>query len=215
MKKTTLFLGILALMALGFFMIFQEGSLPVDKNNQGAQIFVVEKGQGLKSIINNLASEGLIRNKVVFYLVVKQKGIEKKIQAGDFRLSKNMNAGQIADELTHGTTDTWVTVIEGLRKEEVAQILTETVKTPTFEFIEQAREGYLFPDTYLVPKDASIDAILAIFQKNFDAKYTPEVISKVRRLGLTEREGVIIASLVEKEARFPEDKRKVAGILIT
>jgi UPF0755 protein len=214
MKKTTLFLGILALMALGFFMIFQEGSLPVDKNNQGAQIFVVEKGQGLKSIINNLASEGLIRNKVVFYLVVKQKGIEKKIQAGDFRLSKNMNAGQIADELTHGTTDTWVTVIEGLRKEEVAQILTETVKTPTFEFIEQAREGYLFPDTYLVPKDASIDAILAIFQKNFDAKYTPEVISKVRRLGLTEREGVIIASLVEKEARFPEDKRKVAGILI-
>ena len=125
-----------------------------------------------------------------------------------------MKAGVIAKNLTHGTLDVWITVIEGLRKEEVAQILSETIQIETIPFIEQAREGYLFPDTYLVPKDAPIEALLSIFTKNFQSKYTVQLQNKVKSLGLTEREGVIIASLVEKEAKFPEDKKKVAGILI-
>jgi len=140
-------------------------------------------------------------------------GIEKNMQAGDFRLSKNMNAEEIAQNLTHGTADVWVTIIEGLRKEEIAQILTENFKIPTIPFIEQAREGYLFPDTYLIPKDATIEKIISIFTANFEKKYTPELQAKVKSLGMTVREGLILASLVEKEAKFPEDKNKVAGII--
>src|SRR3989339_435135 len=214
MKKITVLFAFIILLSLAFYMFYQEGSLPVDKNNQGTEIFVIKKGEGLNSVVKNLASQNLIRNKVVFYLIVKQMGIEKKIQAGDFRLSKNMKAGVIAKNLTHGTLDVWITVIEGLRKEEVAQILSETIQIETIPFIEQAREGYLFPDTYLVPKDAPIEALLSIFTKNFQSKYTVQLQNKVKSLGLTEREGVIIASLVEKEAKFPEDKKKVAGILI-
>ena len=84
-----------------------------------------------------------------------------------------MSAEEIALNLTHGTADVWVTIIEGLRKEEIAQILTENFKIPTIPFIEQAREGYLFPDTYLIPKDATIEKILSIFAANFEKNIRP------------------------------------------
>src|SRR3989338_8910456 len=213
MKKIRISLFVLMLIILAFYMFYQEGSLPVDRNNQGVEIFTIQKGEGLNSIVKNLSNQNIIRNKIVFYLIVKRLGIEKNMQAGDFRLSKNMNAEEIAQNLTHGTADVWVTIIEGLRKEEIAQILTENFKIPTIPFIEQAREGYLFPDTYLIPKDATIEKIISIFTANFEKKYTPELQAKVKSLGMTVREGLILASLVEKEAKFPEDKNKVAGII--
>lgn len=213
MKKLRISLFVFLLIILGFFMFYQEGSLPVDKKNQGVEIFTIHKGEGLNSIVKNLSNQNIIRNKIVFYFIVKRLGIEKNMQAGDFRLSKNMSAEEIAQSLTHGTADVWVTIIEGLRKEEIAQILTENFKIPTIPFIEQAREGYLFPDTYLIPKDATIEKILSIFAANFEKKYTPALQNKVKVLGLTEREGLILASLVEKEAKFPEDKKKIAGII--
>lgn len=213
MKKLRISLFVFLLVVLAFYMFYQEGSLPVDRKNQGVEIFTISKGEGLNSIVKNLSNQNIIRNKIVFYLIVKRLGIEKNMQAGDFRLSKNMNAEEIAQNLTHGTADIWVTIIEGLRKEEIAQILTENFKIPTIPFIEQAREGYLFPDTYLIPKDATIEKLLSIFAANFEKKYTPELQAKVKSLGMTEREGLILASLVEKEAKFPEDKRKVAGII--
>jgi UPF0755 protein len=213
MKKLRIFFFLLSLVVLAFSMFFQEGSLPVDRKNQGIEIFSVRKGEGLNAIVKNLSKQNLIRNKIVFYLIVKRLGIEKNMQAGDFRLSKSMSAEEIAQSLTHGTSDVWVTIIEGLRKEEIAQILTENFKIPSVPFIEQAREGYLFPDTYLIPKDATIEKILSIFTMNFEKKYSSELRNKIKALELTEREGLILASLVEKEAKFPEDKRKVAGIL--
>ena len=213
MKKIRISLFVLMLIILAFYMFYQEGSLPVDRNNQGVEIFTIQKGEGLNSIVKNLSNQNIIRNKIVFYLIVKRLGIEKNMQAGDFRLSKSMNAEEIAQNLTHGTADIWVTIIEGLRKEEIAQILTENFKIPTIPFIEQAREGYLFPDTYLIPKDATIEKIISIFTANFEKKYTSELQNKVKSLGLTERQGLILASLVEKEAKFPEDKKKVAGII--
>lgn len=214
MKKATLLIALLAMFGLAFYMFYREGSLAVDKTNQGTVPFVITNGESLDMITNNLSSAGLIRNKIVFRLITKRLGIEKKIQAGEFRLSKNMDAEIIAKNLTHGTLDTWVTIIEGLRKEEIAQTLTETIGTPTFEFIEQAKEGYLFPDTYRLPKEATIERILTIFYANFKNKYSPDLQNKVKALGLSERQAVILASLVEKEGKFPEDKRIVAGILI-
>lgn len=213
MKKLRITIFVIMLVILAFYMFYQEGSLPVDRKNQGVEIFTIRKGEGLNSIVKNLSNQNIIRNKIVFYLIVKRLGIEKNMQAGDFRLSKSMNAEEIAQNLTHGTADVWVTIIEGLRKEEIAQILTEYFKIPTIPFIEQAREGYLFPDTYLIPKDATIEKIISIFTANFEKKYTPDLQNKVKALGMTEREGLILASLVEKEAKFPEDKKKVAGII--
>jgi len=138
MKKVNILLILLILIFISFFLFYKEGSLPVNKNNQVSKIFIIKQDEPLDIIVNNLANEGFIRNKIIFYLIVKQLGIERKIQAGDFRLSANMSAVEVAKNLTHGTLDVWVTLIEGTRKEEMAQIISKNLDIPEIEFIKLA-----------------------------------------------------------------------------
>ncbi|MDH7476646.1 MAG: endolytic transglycosylase MltG [Microgenomates group bacterium] len=212
-KKISLFLFLFSILVIFAFLVYKEGTLPVNKQDQTAKIFVIKKGESLTSIVNNLSREGLIRNKIVFYLIVKKMGIEKKIQAGDFRLNPAMNAYQIAKILTHGTLDVWVTIIEGLRKEEIATIIAKNLDLPELEFVKLAPEGYLFPDTYLIPKTATIEAVIKILTNNFNKKYQP-LREKAKAKGFTDDEIVTLASLVEKEAKYEKDRLKVASIIL-
>ena len=187
--------------------------MPVNKADTTAKVFVVKKGDGLTTIANNLEKEGLIRNKVVFYFVVKKLGIEKKIQAGDFRLSPAMDVATLAKDLTHGTLDNWLTVIEGLRKEEIAQLIAKSFDIPEIEITKQAQEGYLFPDTYLIPKDASAASIIKILTENFSKRYQEALKSEKKQNDLNDKEILILASMIEKEARIDTDKYLIGKIL--
>ena len=214
MKKLIIFLIILVVIAISGFIFYKEGKLPVNKASEENTMFVIEPGEDLDSIINNLSKENLIRNRLVFYLLVKQKGIERKIQAGDFRLSQSMSAEEIADEFTHGTVDVWVTIPEGLRKEEIAEVMSKTFDISETEFNTLADEGYLFPDTYLVPKNPEPEQIIALMRSTFESKYTEEMRTQARANGLTDEEMLIIASIVEREAKFDQDRTQVASILL-
>lgn len=214
MKKKYFILLVIFFLGLFFYLFYKQGTLPVNKNSKEEKIFVILPGQPLQKIIDNLAKEELIRSKIVFYLVVKKMGIEKKIQAGDFRLSQKMNAYQIAENLTHGTLDIWVTLIEGTRVEEMAKVLSKNFDIEEIEFIKKAEEGYMFPDTYLIPKNADVDMIIKILKNNFKNKVNQNIINKAKEKGLTEKELIILASLVEKEAKTPKDKQIVASILL-
>jgi UPF0755 protein len=214
MKKSFIAILILVIVALGLFIFYREGSLPVNKNSCQSVIFTINQGEGLNSIVRRLSTEELIRSRIVFYLTVKELGIEKKIQAGDFRLSQNMDAKKLAEELTHGTLDQWVQVKEGLRKEEIAEIFSKDFSFTENEFNSLAPEGYLFPDTYLIPKNATAQTVINIMTNEFDKKYLPEYKTKAAKLGLTQKQVVILASIVEREARTVESKRQVADILL-
>jgi len=214
MKKIFIvFLLFLTTIIFGY-LFYKQGLLPVDKNNKETKIFVIQKGESLNSIIDNLYRQNLIRNRLVFYFLVKKLGIEKKIQAGDFRLSASMDAQTIAKALTKGTLDIWVTIIEGLRKEEIAQLINQNFSIPESEFLKYAKEGYLFPDTYLIPKEATAEAIVKILVNNFYRRFDDDLRQKATKKGLTEEEVVTIASLVEKEAKHDEDRQKVASIIL-
>lgn len=214
MKKIIIFLILAFIIGGVFYLVYQEGALPVQKDDAGKKIFVINKGEGLSSIADRLEREKLIRNKVIFYLVVKRLGIERKIQAGDFRLSPSMSAQEIAKELTHGTLDVWITIIEGMRKEEVARVISQNLDIPESEFLQYAREGYLFPDTYLVPKQATASAIIEILISNFNKRFHADLLKKARDKKLTTEQVLTLASLVEREARFDEDRQKVADVLL-
>lgn len=198
---------------LGSFLFYKEGTLPVNKNDTTPKIFVIKQGENLNTIARDLSAQGLIRNRLVFYWIVKDRGYETKIQAGDFRLSPAMNANEIAETLTHGTLDNWVTFIEGMRKEEIAQIVSKNFNIPEVEFISVAPEGTLFPDTYLMPRDATTGAIISIMTNTFNQKYTPEMREKARKLGLSDQQVLILASIVEREANST-DRQQIASILL-
>lgn len=167
------------------------------------------------SIAQRLKKDGFIRNPLVFRLLVMKKGIAHKIQAGSFSLSPSFSTEVIAETLTHGTADVWLTFPEGWRKEEYAALLATKIEDfDTQKFISQAEEGSLFPDTYLIPKKATVEKILAIFKINFQKKLTATLIAKGVQKGLTRQPIIILASLVEREVRTSADRAKVAGILI-
>ena len=214
MRKITITLTLLVLFFIGFSIFHYEGSLPAQPQSTEKEMFIIAKGDSINKITNNLYDQKIIRNKLVFFFIIKKLGIESKIQAGSFRLSPSMKAQEVAIALTKGSDDVWVTVIEGLRKEEIAQLLSAELGIPESEFIKKAQEGELFPDTYLMPRAATIDQILAIFQANFDKKYSQELRQKAQKRGFTDNQVLTLASLVEREANTPATMQKVASIIV-
>ena len=210
MKRLYVFSFLVFLSLIGGFLWWKNGTSAVNPNDKTTNIFVVEKGAGVRAIANKLKAENLIKSPVVFFLLVKKESLDSKIQAGDFRLSKSMPALEIAQNLTHGTLDIWVTIPEGKRAEEIADILQKLLPTyqDNWRDILVKNEGYLFPDTYLFPKDADIALIISSMKNNFEKQFNPLGVAAKNR-----EKVVIIASLIEREAKHPEDRPLVASVI--
>lgn len=186
------------------------------------QIFIIKPGQPVTQIAQNLKKENLIKSSFAFRLLVSQMGIAQKIQAGDFRLSQNMTSRDIAKELTHGAIDVWVTIPEGLRIEEQAQKIEEKLKFGSNnkfqfdkkEYLKLADEGYMFPDTYLIPKDVSAANVVERLRQTFDQKVEKNILEKGGENNLSPEEVIVLASLVEREAKTNEERPIIAGILL-
>ena len=81
---------------------------PSDSENK---IFVISKGEDIRSLANRLKAEGLIKNQIAFFLYVKFAHLDQSIQAGDFRLSPVLDMYATAQALTHGSLDVWITLL--------------------------------------------------------------------------------------------------------
>lgn len=215
MKKRIVVFLIIAVLLVGSVMLwYREATLPVNTTDPITDIFVIHPGESIRTIANNLENEGFIRDSLAFFLIVKQQGIERNIQAGDFRLSTAMTAQEILEQLQHGTIDVWVTIPEGWRNEEIAVKLTQELAIPEQEFLQYAEEGYMFPDTYLFPKLASGSAVAQKMNNTFDQKITEAYADEIAASEFTLHEIVTLASLVEREAQFEDERPVVASVLI-
>lgn len=214
MKKITVVLVILAVFVLLIIVWWQRGLLPVNKNDNSPTIFAIQKGEGVREIANNLKSANLIKDPIVFFLLEKIEGLDKKIQAGEFRLYPSMSATEIANNLTHGTLDIWVTIPEGLRADEIADSLKQKVPSynESWRSLLNASEGYLFPDTYSIPRDADINLVLSLMKNNFQQKY--DSVKTEKTTNLSDFQTIILASIIEKETKFAEDRPLVASVFI-
>ncbi len=175
-------------------------------SDTSTKVFVVAKGSGVSEIARKLKQENLI--------YVKQGNFTNKLQAGSYKLSQSLSLKELVGNLQTGSEDIWVTLIEGWRVEEMAAELSTKYQVPSTKFMELAKEGYMFPDTYLFPKEATVEYITDILRKTFDKRYSAELRSKIRTQGLTEDQGVILASIVEREARSDKVRTSVASILL-
>ncbi len=195
---------------------------PLSTSSQGNQIFVVKPGQPLAQIAQDLEKASLVRNAFAFRLMAIQMGISKNIQAGDYRFSPGQSAARIAKTLTHGAIDVWITFPEGMRIEEQAQKISDKINIPENdkaqfnkdEYIKLAKEGYMFPDTYLIAKDAGAVDVAQKLRDTFDQKVDSRILEKGAKNNLTGYQVVTLASLIEREARTDEEKPVIAGILL-
>lgn len=212
-RLSVLTLVILLFLVLGFIW-WQQGKASVNPFNKTPQIFVVGKGEGVRAIASRLKKDNLIKDQVVFFLLIKKMGIDQNLQAGDFRLNQAMDAQTIAQTLTKGMVDIWITILEGWRSEEIALKMASDLQLPESQFLKYSQEGYMFPDTYLIPKEATAAAIVQILKDNFRQKVTEDLQKEAIKNGLTLKETIILASIVEKEASGENDRNLIAGILL-
>lgn len=213
LRLALLFFVIIAMAALAVVW-WKDGTSSVDPTNGAPVMFAVAKGEGVRAIASHLSQENLIRNPITFFLLVKLLKIDSALQAGDFRLNRTMDEGEIARELTHGMVDAWVTTLEGWRSEEIAGKLNKDLDIPDGEFLRYAREGYMFPDTYLIPRTATPAAIAKLFLDTFAKKVTAQMREDAQKTGLTFDQVITLASIVEREGVTNEDRPIIAGILL-
>ncbi len=205
----------LVLFLLGLGLWFRIAASPVGPGSQEQKLIVIKKGSSITGIGQLLEREGLIRSPLAFRLIVSFRKLGTKLQAGSFRLSPSMSASEIAENLTRGRLDAWLTIPEGFRTEEIAALVEDKFGVPRSDFVEAASdlEGKLFPDSYLIPEGASASTIVSILYNTYLSKIEPYKES-FSLTGLSETEILTLASILERETRSDEEKPIVAGILL-
>ena len=189
------------------FLIWQGIYLPKDVNLTESKLFLVEKGQNLFQIAENLEKDSLIKNKSFFDFYIFIKGTQRKLQAGEYYLSPSENVPTIAKKIISGDiAKTVVTIPEGFTVKQIEEKLG--LKLPGGNL-----EGFLFPDTYQFPAKISGEEVVKKMRDNFEKKLTPDLREEIERQGKTIFEIITAASLIEKEVKTKEDKETVSGIL--
>ena len=200
--KTIATLVAIVLIALASFTIFY----PVDLGTDG-KVFEIKEGSGLSEVAGNLKSEDLIRSKYIFIFYTLALGQDKNLKAGKYNLPAKISIHDILYILSEGLSehdDVEVTIPEGMNVWEIDKVFSASGLTKSGEFANVAvgLEGQLFPDTYKFKKDATVEDIIERMTSNFSSK-TKDVYS----------EDLIIASMLEKEAKTKEDMELVAGVI--
>lgn len=216
-RRAAVSFGVLLVLVLVYFFWFG----PVDRRAKHEQ-FVVGVSATPADAIAKLNAGGFVRSSWAFNLALSLHGGASKIRSGGYDISKAMSAWEIAENLTRGPHTEWVVIPEGLRKEEIAEILTarlgwtdaqkeawiakDTAPDPAHT------EGVYFPETYLIPKDESPEntakRLRAEFETQF-APYAPEALKQNIKWDTLLK----MASLLEREAAGKEDMPIVSAIL--
>lgn len=176
----------------------------------------VDVGMPLQHIAEKFEQHGVVSDAWRFKVVTKLLGDDTKIPAGEYYFSRQDNMIWIALRVLNGDFETVpirVTIPEGSTNNDIARILLE--KIPDFnrrEFLESAKEGYMFPDTYFFRPGQSTEAILSVFENNFRVKML-RIQKEIAASGHTLEELVIMGSLLEKEANDTDSRRRIAGLL--
>jgi UPF0755 protein len=185
-----------------------------------------------EGIANKLLAEGVIRRTWPLLFYIKLTRSAQLIKAGDYRFPSPISPLGVLKKLEEGEQRlSRFTVIEGWTRWDIAESLAHVPElhlrdkdealalmddTSGIRELDPAAtnlEGYLFPATYSFPDDTKPPVMIAGMVKRFRQAWTPERAERSRALGMTTRQIVIIASLIETEAKLPEERPMVASVI--
>ncbi|HET7618243.1 MAG TPA: endolytic transglycosylase MltG [Vicinamibacterales bacterium] len=192
------------------------------------QFVEIPQGAGPISIGRRLAEAGVVRDATSFRLAVWLSGEGRRLQAGDYRFDRPMSAREVVGKIARGEVYLRpVTFPEGLTIRQMAAIYESKGFGSAADFIEASRdtraiadidpqatdlEGYLFPETYNLPRRATAAQLIARMVEGFRSALTPELRQQAAARGLSVRAMVTLASIVEKETARAEERPIVAGV---
>jgi UPF0755 protein len=209
-----------------------------DGSAEGNVAITVPKGATAQDVAELLQKADLIHSPSMFRLYTAQRGAAARIRSGNYVVKAPLTPKEIVDTLIKGVVDRLVsaTIPEGKNFVEIAEILDKAGVTRKAEFIAaainpalvktldipgQSLEGYLFPDTYrLRPNTPAPDVAIALVRRHkqvfeeLRARSTEGIEELRRKLNFDDRHIVIMASIVEKETGRPEERPRIAQVIV-
>lgn len=203
---------------------------PVDRNAKNGVQLIIESGTSGREIANKLYEKKLIRSRLIFNILISVKGMENSLKAGIYDIKASYDMEEIIALLVEGRVATFrVTIPEGFTIEEIASRLAVLTPYSEKEYISYAKqdmgrkyveedenikyllEGFLYPDTYVIPKEYSPEDIYEVMLSVFEERYLNVINNAVT--SFSTQEIMTIASMVEKEARLDKEKPIVAAVI--
>lgn len=227
-------LGISLILATFVIVTFNDMFALVSDNDRTVTLVFSAEKTTVKEAADALEDSGLIRSKWAFRLYASLKGNET-FDSGTFDIKDSYDYGQIIDtfnRIANYQETVKVTIPEGFNLRQIAKLLEDsrvcnaeefvrTCNTYAFKheflqevpMIENRLEGFLFPDTYEFYVNESPVQAANKMLNNFNRRYTEEMRDYTKKAGLTIQEVVLIASLVEKEAKLATERSTIAGVI--
>lgn len=229
MKKAVLTMLFLMIVA---FAVLARGRWLMAPPNTGMETeFVLEKGWGVRTVAASLEDSGLVRNRYAVLWRYRRAFSPAPLLAGRYLLSDTMKVDTILGRLSRGDVipvpTRWATIPPGLRLEDGLQLLADQLERPAEDFFSLAEnpgflaslgvpglEGYLFPETYEFADSLKAEAVLARIVATGSRVMNQEWRRSCESLGLTPEEGVILASIVEREGMVDSERPLIAGVFL-
>ena len=224
---------LVALCALAAMASAVVWGLLIPAGNDAPTLITISRGDSISKVAAELRAKGLIRSGEVFSAAAYLSGKWRRVQAGRFELTPTMTPLEILDAICLGQRKAWrwLTVPEGYTLQQIAQEVDKEKLTSAAEFLAQAQaptdfttpfpaprpslEGYLFPDTYRVDAGQSSSAIIEQMLRRFDRVVWQDLFhQKAAYNGRSFRDAIILASLVEAEAKHEKERPIIAGVLL-
>lgn len=219
-------------LAVAAYWVVSSVSSPV-QHAKANEVIVIEKGSTPAQIISKLANEGVISGEIPLRVYLRLYGNPANMQAGEYQFKSPITALEVLKELEKGETQTTkLTIPEGFTRFDIAkriaanfpqqppmteqQILALMDDTTLIREISPSAknlEGYMYPTTYNIPKNATAADIIKTTVEQFKRFWKPEWSEKAKSMGHTPHEIVTIASLIETETGVERERPIVAGII--
>jgi UPF0755 protein len=199
---------------------------------EGVEQFVdLPQGSGSAAIGQRLVDAGVVRDRSTFRTALWMSGQGRHLKAGEYRFDRPMTPFDVIDKIARGDVFVIaVTIPEGLTIAEMARIFESHGVGTAAAFVAASRdaslvrdidpaakdlEGYLFPETYALSRHADAAKVVRLMVARFEHVFTPELRQAAQARGLTVRQAVTLASIVEKETAKPEERPLVAAVYTT
>jgi len=222
-------LGILAAIGVGG-VLYSRTNEPFKGYAEGEQFVTIEPGSSTRAIGQRLVESGVVRDEATFRAALWRTGRARSLQAGEFRFDRPMTPAEVIEKIARGDVyNRKITFPEGLTIQEMARIYEQQGFGKAAAFLDAARdespireidpaatdlEGYLFPETYAMPREATAATLVGLMVARFKQLFTPEMQQAGTALGLSVRQAVTLASLVEKETAAPPERPMVAAVYL-
>jgi UPF0755 protein len=194
------------------------------------QFIEIAPGSSTRAIGQVLVDGGVVRDSLVFRIALWRSGAARRLKAGEYRFDRPMTSAEVVDRISRG--DVYLRAItfpEGLTIREMAHIYEAQGFGPSAGFLAAAAdvgqiadldpaardlEGYLFPETYALPRRGTATLLVKMMVTRLEQVFSPELRQEAAARGLSVREVVTLASIVEKEAARTDERPLVAAVCL-